>query len=188
MKKTAILMAFAAMAMTASAASINWTISGAATGTAREFDGVTIAANTTLYFIVANDLTTITSSSQLASEFFTDLSALTITTSAALPTGKKPTVSALPVSSPLLTSGQLTTFGMLYVSEDGLGNGFYRIVTNVAAPYADGAQPIDQQEVITSFSTMAGSGWVQGYAAPVPEPATAALALAGLAMLIRRRK
>ena len=48
MKKTAILMAFAAMAITASAASINWSISGAPAGVAREYDGVTIAANTSI--------------------------------------------------------------------------------------------------------------------------------------------
>lgn len=45
-----------------------------------------------------------------------------------------------------------------------------------------------QSEVTDGDTITAGSGWVKYTATAVPEPASAMLALAGVAMLIRRRK
>lgn len=185
MKKTVLFMAVLAMTASANAASINWSVSGAPAGLATYYEGGTYAS-APLYFIVANDLSGLTSTTQLKADFLNNLSAITLTTATATELGKKPTISQQPVSSALLTAGTPTLFGLMYFSEDAAGNGYYKIATAGANPYSDGAPLADHTGVITSFSTMTGSGWTQAYA--VPEPATAALALAGLAMLIRRRK
>lgn len=179
-------MAVLAMAVSANAASIDWTISGPPPMTANDYLG-NPAANATIYFIVANDLSSITSITQFKADFLSNLSAITLTTAQMTETGAKPAINQQPVSSPLLTAGTPTTFGMLYFSEDAAGNGYYKIAVSGSTPYLDGAPAYDQTEVVTSFPTMASAGWTQGYV-PVPEPATAALALAGLALLIRRRK
>ncbi len=188
MKKLLTLAALVAVSMSAYGASINWNISGI-NNVLDTYDGGT-AANTTVYLILADaaSLDTITSSTQFKTDFTTALNAITINTTASNAAGKKPAVVADIIStSELLTAGTSYTFGMIYVSEDASGNGYYALSTASGMAYTyDPEDPSAAQSVSLSWSTMNSSAWTQGYA--VPEPATAALALAGLAMLIRRRK
>ena len=188
MKKFITLMVLAAASISAYGASINWNISGVNNALDNYTGGA--AANTTVYLVLgdAASKALLTSSTQLDTDFFSALAGITINTVTSAVDGKKPAVTADIVStSALLTAGATYTFGMLYVSQDALGNGYYAWASASGTAYnydpedLSGASPVS-----LSWATMNSSSWTQGYA--VPEPATAALALAGLAMLIRRRK
>ncbi len=189
MKKFITLMVLAAASISAYGASINWNISGINNALDNYTGGA--AANTTVYLVLgdAASKALLTSSTQLSTDFFSALAGITINTVTAAADGKKPVVTADIIStSPLLTAGTSYIFGMLYVSEDAMGNGFYAWVQSDAVAYNyDPEDTSNSSAVGLSWSSMNSSAWTQGYA-PVPEPATAALALAGLAMLIRRRK
>ncbi len=189
MKKMIILATLAAVSVSAYGASINWTISGINNALDEYVGGV--AANTTVYLILADStsLASITSTTQFDTDFFTALDAITINTTASGADGKKPAVTTgIVSSSELLSAGTAYTFGMIYVSEDAQGNGYFALSTGTATAYNfDPEDASGAQDVALSWSTMNSSSWTQGYA-PIPEPSTAALAIAGLAMLIRRRK
>ena len=92
------------------------------------------------------------------------------------------------MSSDLLTAGETYSFGLLYYSTDSKGDGYFKIATVSSQAY-DPADPTSVQDAKTSFTTFgnASYGTEKAFSA-VPEPSTAALALAGLALLIRRRK
>ena len=86
------------------------------------------AANTTVYLVLGNpeSKALLTSSTQLDTDFFSALAGITINTVTAGADGKKPVPNTDIVStSSLITAGQTYIFGMLYVSEDAMGNGFY---------------------------------------------------------------
>ena len=94
-----------------------------------------------------------------------------------------------------LANGQ--NYGMFITYSDGTDT-WYNFSSTVytVSGLADATSPLDaavfafdfasQSEVTDGDTITAGSGWVK-YTA-VPEPASAMLALAGVAMLIRRRK
>ena len=184
MKKTLLLLA---VLFTASqimfGAAIEWQISGM-NKALTNYDGAT-AANTTVYLILA-DSSSLASITGLENEadFTSALSAITLSTVTSGTDGKKPATLTSVVSSDLLSAGTTYTFGMLYVSEATDG-GYYRYVAATKPAY-DLSDPTGKQTASLSWATMAGSTWQKGYA--VPEPASAMLALAGVAMLIRRRK
>ena len=187
MKKTLLLLA---VLFTASqimfGAAIEWQISGM-NKALTNYDGAT-AANTTVYLILADSasLSTITGleGPNAASDFNTALAKITLASVTSASDGKKPATLTSVVSSDLLSAGTTYTFGMLYVSEATDG-GYYRYVAATKPAY-DLSDPTGKQTASLSWATMAGSTWQKGYA--VPEPASAMLALAGVAMLIRRRK
>ena len=189
MKKIIVLITMATMALSVSAATINWNIAGL-DRVLLERDGATIAAGTAVYLVLASDLAAITSASQTEAEFFSNLAGITINTTAAQVNGKKPTVvSGIVSTSALIDSGTTYSFAMLYVSQDVLGNGYFKVSPSVSgtAYVYNPSDTSNSQVTAPSWSNMHSAGWTQGFA-PVPEPATAALAIAGLAMLIRRRK
>ena len=189
MKKTLLLLA---VLFTASqimfGAAIEWQISGM-NKPLTNYDGAT-AANTTVYLILADSasLSTITGleGPNAASDFNTALAKITLASVTSNADGKKPATLNSVVSSDLLSAGTTYTFGMLYVSEATDG-GYYRYVTSKRPAYDLDGDPTYKQTASLSWATMLGSTWTKGYTA-VPEPASAMLALAGVAMLIRRRK
>ena len=124
-------------------------------------------------------------------EFDEALAAITIGSVNAGTDGKKPTengttVSEVEVSSPLLTASQNYLLGSLYMGYDDAGNGFYRIATNTGTAF-DPKVEGSAGTVSLNWANMGSASWSKGYTA-VPEPSTAVLALAGLALLLKRRR
>jgi PEP-CTERM putative exosortase interaction domain len=189
MKKIINIIAIAAISAGAHAASINWNISGLARNLL-EHDGKTVAANTSIYLILADtaSLATLTAA-ETASAFTAALGAITVNTTAAKADGSKPDeVADIISTSGLLAAGTTYSFAMIYLSEDALGNGYYKMVTASGAAYAFNPDDASNRtSVSTSWSTMNGASWTKAYNA-VPEPATAGLAIAGLALLFKRRR
>ena len=172
----------------AQAASIQWSVSGIATAVLTNPDSAgSTAGSSTLYFILADDLSSL-SGNEKKSDFETALSAITLATATTAADGTKPSITKQVVTSPLLNVGQEHTFGLLYFGEDDKGDGYYKLITATKAAY-DASAPTTAKEVKTSFSNLANAsyGSSKAYTA-VPEPSTAALALAGLALLLKRRK
>ena len=108
------------------AAAIDWNISGM-NKVLQTYDGTT-AANTAVYLVLADStsLASITDATDEAS-FNTALSNIKITETQSGSDGKKPSTTSQTVESTKLTSGTNYTFGMLYVSKDTAGNGYYRM-------------------------------------------------------------
>jgi PEP-CTERM putative exosortase interaction domain len=79
-----------------------------------------------------------------------------------------------------------TDFFMVALYDSGTSDGYWFNISSkiTATPYLEGQSP---PETTTSASFSNSTATMGGWQA-VPEPATAALALAGLALLIRRRK
>ena len=189
MKKTFAMLIALALVSTSFAVSVNWGITGADQPLPNYTSGV--AAGTTVYFLYG-DATSINallaSDTATKADFLSDLASITLHTVTANNDGKKPTVSTI-VN---IFDGRIQTsnnsFGMLYYSEDAAGNGYYKISYGTSTGYNyDPEDGSVQREASISWLTMKNSAWTQAYAA-VPEPATAGLAIAGLALLFKRRR
>ena len=118
--------------------------------------------------------------------FTSALSGIELFTTTSQTDGKRPTVYTATENFTELTVGNIYDFAMLYYFEDTLGNGFMRHseITTVKATSTT------ETDGVASFgwaAMNAASNLHQVYA-PVPEPATAAMALAGLALLFRRKR
>ena len=183
--KLSILLAFAALLT--QAASIDWTISG--TGVVKDADNNPLSG-AKLYLISAADTRFLSAEYNSLDDFMSALESVTINSTYALDNaGQKPTVTKVPVSSStLMTAGTKMTFGLLVLDTS---NGVsYRMMTAEGTPYADGASADAHTTLTTPIGRLASntsSPWTQANVA-VPEPSTAALALAGLALLLKRRK
>ena len=173
------------IAMTTHAASIDWKITGM-NSVISDYLG-NAAANTTIYLVFGTtaDIASITEAAD-KDAFSSALSAITIATTSSASDGKKPSTTTTTVSHASLTASQDYTLGMLYLSEDADGNGFFRVTTALGTAY-DPSVVGSSGSVSTSWANMKSASWTKGYEA-VPEPSTAALALAGLALLLKRRR
>lgn len=189
MKKLMTMMAVLALAITSNAASINWTVSGLASKVVNDKAG-SPAANETVYLILAgtSDLASITDCAD-AAKFNSALSAITLDSGTTTSEGKKPSISNKVVTNDALTANTTYTFGLLYVCEDAKGDGYYKVVTASAPAYTTG-DTANAKTLSTSFANLESASWTKAYSAPapIPEPATGALALAGVALLFRRRR
>ena len=174
-----------ALTIGAQAATINWAIGGSTTYVLTDVKGEAYA-NQTIYLVAASNLSSITDPDNLTKAAFeTALSEITIATATSSATGTKPTYKE-EVSSSLMTAGSSFSFGMLVVSQDA-EYVYYKVLTGNATPFADDAPATGRNATITTaWNTLGGKTWTK--AAAVPEPSTAALALAGLALLLKRRK
>ena len=193
MKTILASLALAVVATIAPAASIDWSVTGM-NKVLNEYDG-TVASGTTVYLVLADatSLASITydeASNPLTDATFADArSAITIGTVNAGADGKKPSKTLNTVSSDLLTAGTEYTLAAIYFSTASDGNGYYRSVVTPGTAY-DPTVAGSAGAISTSWATMSTAQWTKGYApAPaVPEPSSAALALAGLALLLKRRR
>ena len=178
-------------AVSAQSASIDWTINGR--GNATAYDGTT-ALSSKVYFILASDVSSLTGN-ETESEFLDALSSITLDDSYSTASGgAKPTVEKVPVTSSQITGTSEQTFGMVVYSKDADGNGYYKIATAGGTGYATGASADAHTIVQTSWTDLRNASWVSAWTKPsedpssVPEPATGALALAGVALLFKRRR
>ena len=190
MKKTLLtiagLLLFASMSH---GASISWIMSGK-NQALKDYSNA-VAGGATVYLILADttSLASITSTDSKAltkTEFDNALAAITIGSVSAGADGKKPTVTTVDMSSDLLTASQNYLLGSLYMGYDDAGNGFYRIATNTGTAF-DPSVEGSAGTVSLNWANMGTASWTKGYTA-VPEPSTAVLALAGLALLLKRRR
>lgn len=196
MKKISLLFTSVLVATASYAANINWTISGVASKVCYDYSGSS-PLQSSVYLIIADDLSSLAGFTT-ESEFLDGLNSLTLNSTYSTSNGKKPSVSGVTVSSEKLSGGTSYSFGLLTYTTDSEGNGWYKIGTATETAWADGTDARDQKTVSTSWATMANSTWQSAWTKQddpgpgpqpdVPEPATGALALAGVALLFKRRR
>ena len=187
MKKAILALLCIACFSKVEAASIQWSINGLASKVLYEYDGTTVAANKTVYFVLADNLSSLTGN-ETKKDFEDALSAITLSTAQTSDTGTKPTVTNREVTSPLLTAGETYSFGLLYYSTDDKGDGYYKIATVSSQAY-DPSDPTSVQDAKTSFTTFANASYGSEKAfSAVPEPSVALMGLLGIGMLLKRRK
>ncbi|MBQ2281437.1 MAG: PEP-CTERM sorting domain-containing protein [Kiritimatiellae bacterium] len=183
MKKFITMMAVALVAISASAASIDWVVNFGRSG--KFVDSTGAAMNGTIYLVLADT----TFNATTAEEFESQLAAATIS-SDTVSAGKSSSTAVTATSDALVArsaGGEQYNFAIVvYDSANAL---YYMTGTNQYPTYAyDKAAGEDPtQATFASSAIAAPSQWTATYTA-VPEPASAMLALAGVAMLIRRRK
>ena len=179
MKKFVTMMVVALVAVSASAASIDWTVSLGRTGKFVDSTGANM--NGTIYLVLADT----TFNATTAEEFDAQLTAATLGT-AAVSASKLTSTANATATSDALTAG--TSYDFAIVVYDAANSMYYTSASNSGYAYESG---VDDATSIKFTSAQAGTDgsatWTPTYTA-VPEPASAMLALAGVAMLIRRRK
>ena len=177
-------MVVALVAVSASAASIDWNINLGRTG--KFVDSTGAAFNGTIYLVLADT----TFNATTAEEFEAQLAAATIGTQA-VSAGKLASSTAATATSDALVAGSAggEQYNFSIVVYDAAKSLYYMTGTNSDPVYAyDKAAGEDPtQATFVASAVAAPSTWTPSYTA-VPEPASAMLALAGVAMLIRRRK
>ena len=184
MKKTLTLVA-ALLAIASQAASIDWSMTGTAAVNGSNGDPLSGA---TLYLISANDTSWTTKEYNSKQAFLAALAEVTINDTYALDNdGKKPTIENVVVTSDLMGTTSMT-FGLMVLEQTSTGGYNFKLTTVTATPYATGATADAHTVLKTNISKLASGTSAPWTAASVPEPSTAALALAGLALLLKRRK
>ena len=194
MKKTLIL-ALLGVSVAAHAASFTWK-SGAV-----QFDGKTLLSGVTAHLVY---LGTDTSVSSLYTISYEAPGTITPASSVQTSTPKtglvgKGTISATYDDAQTVGDGVQVktgnTFGMYFVYDDGTDK-WFNFATATVAMTTDVTGAFEAKTFGFDFSTkttidavgQTPSGWTKINIAAVPEPSMAALALAGLALLLKRRK
>lgn len=195
--KKSILAAALFAAISSQAASFNW---GSGTS-AVTFDGTTLAGNATAYLVFLG-----TGSGSVADLWSTTSEAIvganavksTATSTAKRTSGRfNSSFDGGTTTVPELANGQV--YGVYVTYNDGKDTWFnFSQTTYTVSGISLGNEALEAATFAFDFATKsdidpavaspsAGGGWYRAVPA-VPEPSTAALALAGLAMLIKRRK
>jgi hypothetical protein len=181
MKKIAIMMMVALVAISASAASIDWKFTGLTTASKRIVDSTGANYNGNIYLILSENVSSLTSTTDQAS-FETALNSITLGTTA-VTDGKAANATA--TTSMLANTSTDYTFSVVVYD----GTGYYISASKTQKAYTDPTTPTSvtftAQDIGATYQNAQG---VKFTAVAVPEPASAMLALAGVAMLIRRRK
>ena len=174
-------MVLALVAVSATAASIDWSFSGITTTAKRIKDSAGNDFTGSVYLILASDASTLNTTS--ADAFQTSLDKITIGTKA-VDSGRPG--SDVVTSTSALLANTSTEYTFQVVVYD--GTGFYLSATQSNYAYNLGT---DDPSSVTFTAQNIGNTYTSGNDikwTAVPEPASAMLALAGVAMLIRRRK
>ena len=172
-------MMVALVAVSASAASIDWKFSGLTTAAKRIVDSTGANYNGNIYLILSENVSSLTSTTDQAS-FETALNSITLGTTA-VADGKASNATA--TSDMLANTSTDYTFSVVVYD----GTGYYVSAAKTEKAYTDPTAPTSitfgYNDIGKTYQTNSGKGYTA-----VPEPASAMLALAGVAMLIRRRK
>ena len=197
MKRIATFIAMVALVAVANAASINWSISLGRSGKITDSTGANLAGS--IYLVLSSDVAALEAASSV-SDFeqllSSDESNSTPPLATVTVTAGKPSPSSGTASSSRLTAG--TEYTYAFVVYDNSTKKFY--VSGTATEAAFDPNSTDESlkvEKSISFTTdhigstyassddwgTAGSG-----GETIPEPATGALALAGVALLFKRRR
>jgi hypothetical protein len=182
MKKFVTLMMVALVAISASAASIDWKFSGLTTAAKRIVDSTGANYNGNIYLILAEDASTLTATTT-KDTFEETLSSITVGTTT-VADGKASNATA--TNTGWLSQAQGgSQYDFQIVVYDGAQYYLSAIKTEYA--YTDPTTPTSvtftAQDIGKTYQNAQGVKFTA-----VPEPASAMLALAGVAMLIRRRK
>ena len=188
MKKLLLLALVGMFTISAQAAAIAWS------STAISFDGVTLKNNASVVgYLIALEGSNLEASYALTEGFsLTTIGTLADTCSGSKKSGKVTGTPDLPY-----TNGD--SFALLITYTDGVDT-YYNLSSTINT--FSGLDPnditvfpeewndfaINGAAAATDGTLTAGGGWTKAAAPAVPEPASAMLALAGVAMLIRRRK
>ena len=191
MKKLTTLAAMVLAAVSVNAASIQWSLStGAAT---MKTPGATTALTGTAYLILASDLTDL--QSDIATDGFAEAIKDYKLGDSPISNGKITTTQT--ATSNKLTAG--TAYDFQVVIYDSAANKYYTSTVKNQKAYdptsTDDALQIPKAITLTADDVYATRGanpssasWQSGEPSGVPEPATGALALAGVALLFKRRR
>ena len=170
-------MVVALVAVSASAASIDWAMNLGRSGKIVDSTGATYTGN--VYLVLADT----TFNATTAEEFDAQLKAATLGTMT-ITAGKAPTTTST-ATSDKITAG--TSYDFAVVVYDAAKSVYYMSQSNSQYAYTLGVDDPLQVPSFTQSQMAAPSTWSPSYVT-IPEPASAMLALAGVAMLIRRRK
>ena len=186
MKKALTLLALAVMAVNAHGAQVAWNVTGIS------FDGATLknaaaTAFTASLFYLGQGGTLASSYDQAA------IDSLDVVASATGTTAKGANSGTYTLNVDSNSNGDV--FGMLLAYTSGEKT-YYNIAstTYTLSGFSDAGSVIDKYNLVASDMTYTTSSSTSGSVSPgggwtaVPEPSTAALALAGLALLLKRRK
>ncbi len=191
--KNAITLLAVLLMTSAQAASFQWKITGVA------FDGTTLAGNATAYLVFLGDSSDVSS---LYSIDYTAPGTITPATSVSdKTTGTGRTAGAVTMTYNDAANGGVdgskvaigNYFGAYLVYNDGTDT-WYNFTTSAQSITADATGAFEAKTFSFDYSTQTTitadgqtpSGWTKINV--VPEPSTAMLALAGLALLIKRRR
>ena len=180
MKKFITMMIVALVAVSASAASIDWQITLGRSG--KFVDSTGAAMSGTIYLVLADT----TFNATTAEEFESQLTAATLGTDTV--TSGKSSSSAVTATSDKLVAQSAggSAYDFAIVVYDAANSMYY--MSAAKSEYAYEAGVDDARNITFSAAEATGSAnWTPSYVI-IPEPASAMLALAGVAMLIRRRK
>ena len=200
MKKILTIM-IAAVAISSQAASFSWSA-----GDIVKFDGTTLAGNAKGYLVymgTSTDLTSLYTIDYTAPGTITPAaSVMDKSTATGRAAGKLSMVKYDDAEHGFADGEQVktgATFGLYLLYTDEAGKQWYNFSSTVATMATDTTGAFESQTFAFNFGTKteitssaqsvsAGGGWYSMNVAPIPEPSTAALALAGLALLLKRRK
>jgi hypothetical protein len=182
-KKTIIMLSVIAFAVVTQAASVDWKLNVASQGAAWKGAGAYVMAFNGSDYSSVIQLLTITGSEDMAADLSTY--ALTGNGSTQFAVGNNRGTATTSASSSTGVTGD-TMFWVVFASGNAVDGSsiFWTAATDISAYDYEAGNPAPGTVAITAVPN---SGTIAKYTA-VPEPASAMLALAGVAMLIRRRK
>ena len=183
MKKLLVFALCMFIAGVASAGSIQWNISLGKKGFIADSNGDAMTG--TLYFLLTDTANSLSDAVDLNK--FADTLESSKLGSMELTDGKNTAVNTVTKSNTVLTPD--TTYSFSLIVFDTANKQFY-IASAIEQKAYDEAADIVTATQVTFNQTQVGSSYAANWSptAPVPEPSTAALALAGLALLLKRRK
>lgn len=181
MKKTLAFIVLLTAATFCNGATVDWKWSSSA---GIKFDTTNLGGNGTAYLLFIGDK----SVNDYSFSEYVDMASSAVATAAT----KMSKINVTPVTTPD-TAGNFVSMVSYKSGDDtywNVSSSVYALTqTNIDALREDGTALPDSSFVFSStVKTEKGSGTVGGGWAMVPEPSTAALALAGLALLLKRRK